>query len=121
MIIFKATLSTDINKMNKTFDLQCDITKNDIYQICQDLECAFHLVLHEDNYKFVPLKRLEGGIECICWPKRKQNESKQIKFTCKQIKWPWITAKWKKEWKGNNEIIVNKLGGNNKNNKLCFR
>jgi len=79
------------------------LTKSDIVQICVELSKLFSMEF-KTEYKFRPLCRVEGGIECYVWPGRGTHEYKQIRFSDFCGPWPrTVPNNWQEEWTGEAE------------------
>ena len=79
--------------MKGYFDLDKDLTKSCIVQLCVQLEQALG-----DGYKVEPLRRCEGGFDVTEWPGKGEEEYKQIRFHIQAHPWPWVPSDWKESW-----------------------
>ena len=52
-----------------------NVTKNDIYALCQDLTLRFGT-----GHTFLPLARVEGGISWEMWPGKENGQWKSLRF-----------------------------------------
>jgi len=101
--------------------LKRSLTKSDIVQFCVELSELFS-VEFQTEYKFRPLSRVEGGIECYKWPGRGTNEYKQIRFSDFTMECPWpdpVPDNWLEEWTSEPEkdsVIVKHMIYN-----ICYR
>jgi len=74
------------------------LTKGDIAKFCSELSELFSSNFHGE-YKFRPLRRCEGGIECNMWPGRRPKHYKQIRFHHLLGIWPKkIETDWPEVW-----------------------
>lgn len=90
--------------MKDYFDLDKDLTKNCIAQLCNELEQALG-----DGYKVEPLKKCVGGFNVLEWPGKREEEYKRLMTGNSAFPWPWIPINWKNEWNtANDDIIVSK-------------
>jgi len=85
--------------------LKRSLTKSDLVQFCLELSELFSTKFQAE-YKFRPLSRVEGGIECYIWPGRRSDEYKQIRFSDFTWECPWpdpVPDNWQEEWTSKSE------------------
>ena len=95
-----------------------DITKNDLYNICYDLNKYF-----STDYSFIPEPITEGGILFLKHPNKYNTNRayKSMRFSSQsgRIRWPCIDEdNVMNEWKDNNDIIFKKYMRNDSNTKI---
>ena len=69
-----------------------DVTKGDIYSLCQDLALRFGA-----GHTFLPLMCCEGGIAWEMWPDKKEKQHKSLRFSVNgsdQKSWPQVNCSW---------------------------
>ena len=95
-----------------------DITKNDIYNICKDLNNYF-----STDYSFIPEPITEGGILFKKTPNKYNTNKayKSMRFSSQsgRISWPCINEdEVMNEWKDNQDILFKKYMRNDHSTKI---
>jgi len=78
-----------------SWKLKRSLTKGEFVKICLDLSELFSNEFQAD-YKFRPLSRCEGGIECHVWPGKCDGQYKQVRLDFGH--WPWVPQDWRQAW-----------------------
>ena len=95
-----------------SYKIKRSLTKGDIVDICYELSSVFE-VEFKSKYKFRPLDRVEGGIECYEWPGMLPGQvSKQVRFHHIFGSLFPVPTNWEQEWVSENEkdkVVVQHL------------
>ena len=80
-----------------------DVTKGDIYALCQDLALRFGA-----GHTFLPLARVEGGISWEMWPGKEEKQLKSLRFRVngnnKQM-WPHVDSDCS-SWQNSEDVAI---------------
>jgi len=95
-----------------SWKLKRSLTKGDLVQFCLDLSELFSSEFQAE-YRFRPLSRCEGGIECHVWPGKRDGQYKQVRWVFDFSGWEnWVPTDWREAWASEAErdkVIVKHL------------
>ena len=79
-----------------------NVTKSDIYALCQDLALRFGT-----GHTFLPLERVEGWISWEMWPGKENGQCKSLRFHMNgknKLMWPHVDGDC--SWQNNEDVAI---------------
>jgi len=81
-----------------TWKLKRSLTKGDLVKFCLDLSELFSSEFQAE-YRFRPLCRVDGGIDCHVWPGKRGMQWKQIRWVYDFGGWEnGVPGDWREAW-----------------------